>query len=97
MIQIDRELTGPVVGSAADESMGVGVALDPAVTFDDEIRIFFHDIDHAVLKFFKGRNIVFKGDHGVFYIIGVDIKVLGASDNFAFLTVMLVSMVGPPS
>ena len=74
MIQIDRELTGPVVGGAPNESMGIGVAFDPAVTFDDEIRIFFHDIDHAVLKFFKGRNIVFKGDHGVFYIIGVDLK-----------------------
>lgn len=74
IVEVDREFTGPIVGSAANEGTCIGVAFDFSVSLDHEIWIFFHGVAHPVFEFFERGDFVFECDHGVFDIISIDFQ-----------------------
>ena len=73
-IEINGQLARPVVCSAADKGMCVCVTLDFSIPPNDEIWIFFHDITHAVLKFFQRRHVPLERNDGVFYIVSINLQ-----------------------
>ena len=53
VVQVDGQLTGPVVGGPAHKGPRVGVALHPAVPLNDEVGVFLHGAAHAAFKFLQ--------------------------------------------
>ena len=53
VVQVDGQLTGPVVSGPAHKGPRVGVALHPAVPLDDEVGVFLHGAAHAAFKFLQ--------------------------------------------
>ena len=47
VVQVDGQLTGPVVSGPAHKGPRVGVALHPAVPLDDEVGVFLHGAAHT--------------------------------------------------
>ena len=74
VIEINGQLARPVVCGAADKGMCVCITFDFSILLDDEVWIFFHDITHAVLKFFQRRHVPLERNDGVFYIISINLQ-----------------------
>ena len=74
VIQIDGQLTGPVVGSTAHKRPGIGVALNAPVLLDDEIGIFFHGAAHPALKLGQRRDRILKGNDSALDVIGINFQ-----------------------
>ena len=78
MVEVDGQLSGPVVGRAAHEGVGVGVALDAAVPLDDEVGVLLHDVPHPALELGQRRHIVLEGDDRVLDVVGIDLQNAGS-------------------
>ena len=78
VVEVDGQLSGPVVGRAAHEGVGVGVALDAAVPLDDEVGILLHGVPHPALELGQRRYIVLEGDDRVLDVVGIDLQNAGS-------------------
>ena len=74
VVEINRQLARPIVCGAANERMGICVTLDFSISFDHEIRVFLHDIPHTVFEFFQRRHIPLERNHGVLYVIRINLQ-----------------------
>ena len=82
--QVDGHFRRPVVGGAADEGVGVGVAEEVAAALGDEVGVARQDVFHAAQHGGGGRRLAFKGDGGLLDVGAVDggegARVLRAGD-----------------